>query len=248
MSLRPAVTVFTALLTLLPALALASPGAKKASSDLSAQDVVSRHLQAVGGEEKLRAAKSFQATSLKQDDEGVATATMYRARPNLVRYEHQKDGVVKVKAFDGKQAWMLEDGQAKAMPAEKSKMMGEHALFDDVLLDPAKRGVKLAVAGVEDVKGAPAYKLTLTKGQDVETRYIDQQSFLEVKRVAKGTHEGKAYEKTVHFSDPRPVDGIMINHVTEWEVDGKKGRSVVESARFNAPLDKALFQMPRGRS
>ena len=247
MSSRPAATLLTVLLAVLPALASANPSEKKAG-DLSAQALVSRHLQALGGEEKLRAAKSFQATSLKQDAEGMATVTSYRARPNLVRYEHQKDGVVKVKAFDGKQAWMLEDGQAKAMPAEKSKMMGEHALFDDVLLDPAKRGVKLSVAGVEDVKGAPAYKLTLTKGQDVETRYIDQQSFLEVKRVARGTHEGKAYEKTVHFSDPRPVDGIMVNHVTEWEVDGKKGRSVVESARFNAPVDPALFQMPRGRS
>jgi hypothetical protein len=247
MSSRPALTLLTVFFAVLPALALASPGEKKAG-DLSAQDIVSRHLQALGGEQKLRQAKSFQATSLKQDDEGVATMTQYRARPNLVRYELQKDGAIQVKAFDGKQAWMMEEGQAKAMPAEKSKMMGEHAQFDDVLLDPAKRGVKLSVSGVEQVKGAPAYKLTLTKGQDVETRYIDQKSFLEVKRVARGTHEGKPYEKTVHFSDPRPVDGIMVNHVTEWEVDGKKGRSVVESARFNAPVDPALFQLPRERS
>ena len=247
MSSRPAVRILAVLVAVLPALALASPG-KHPAGEMSAQAVVSRHLKAVGGEQKLRAAQSFQATTLKQDAEGTATMTTYRARPNLVRWEHQQAGVTKVKAFDGKQAWMMEGSEAKALPADKSKKMGEHALFDDVLLDPAKRGVKLAVAGVEDVKGAPAYKLTLTKGQDVETRYFDQQSFLEVKRVARGTHEGKAYEKTVHFSDPRPVDGIMVNHVTEWEVDGKKGRSVVESARFNAPVDPALFQMPRGRS
>ncbi|MFL5385624.1 MAG: hypothetical protein ACJ8GN_24165, partial [Longimicrobiaceae bacterium] len=215
----------------------------------TAQQLVQRHLTALGGEARLRAAKTFQSTALKQGADGEsASVSTYRARPNLVRWEFQKDGVPQVKAFDGKQAWMMEGSEAKALPAEKSKMMAEAALFDDVLLDPAKRGVKLSVAGVEDVKGAPAYKLVLTHGQDVETRYLDQKTMLEVKRVAKGMHEGKAYEKTVYFSDPRPVDGIMVNHVSEWEVDGERGRSVVESARFDAAVDPALFQLPRNRS
>jgi hypothetical protein len=179
-----------------------------------------------------------------------SAVTQYRARPNLVRYEFQKDGVQQVKAFDGKQGWLSENGAAKAMPAEKSQMMAEGAPFDDVLLDPAKRGVTVKLAGVEQVHGAPAYVLVLTRAGKPgdEKRYLDQKTMLEVKRVVRGEHEGKPFVKTAWFSEPRPVDGIMVNHVTEWEADGKKGKSTVQSVRFDEELDPTLFQMPRGRS
>jgi hypothetical protein len=103
---------------------------------------------------------------------------------------------------------------------------------------------------VEAVRGAPAYKLVVTHkgGKDVETRYLDQKTMLEVRRVSRGEHDGKPYEKAAYFSDPRPVDGIMVNHVTEWESEGKKGKTVIQSVRFDGELDPTLFQMPRGRS
>lgn len=250
MSPRTASPLLTLCLALVPLLgAHASPTNHGALPGVNT--IVSRHLEAVGGEERLRSARTCQVTAQKQDAEGLATVTQYRARPNLVRYEHEKAGVKKVKAFDGKQGWISENGTAKAMPAENSQMMADGAHFDDVLLDPAKRGVSVKLAGVEQVRGAPAYVLVLTRAGKPgdETRYLDQKTLLEVKRVSRGEHDGKAYTKTAYFSDPRPVDGIMVNHVTEWEADdGKKGKSTVQRVRFDVELDPTLFQMPRGRS
>jgi hypothetical protein len=249
MSPRSASPLLTLCLALVPLLsAHASPGNQGALPGVNT--LVARHLEAVGGEERLRSARTCQVTMQKQDAEGQATVTQYRARPNLVRYEHEKAGVRTVKAFDGKQGWLSENGAAKAMPAEKSQMMAEGAYFDDVLLEPAKRGVTVKLAGVEQVKGAPAYVLVLTRAghKGEETRYLDQKTMLEVKRVMRGEHEGKPYTKTAWFSEQRPVDGIMVNHVTEWEADGKKGKSTVQRVRFDVELDPTLFQMPRGRS
>ncbi len=238
-------------LTLVSAAALAGEGAEcsQAQGQMSAQAVVDKHLKALGGKERLKAVKTLQLTSLVKEGGTVTTSTVQRARPNLVRYESEKDGKKVVKAFDGTQGWYAEAGAApQRMDKEKSAMMGEGAAFDDALLDPKGRGVDVKLDGVEDVKGAPAYKLVLTRASGTETRFIDQQSFLEVKRTYAGTHEGKAYSKTLHLSDYRSVDGIMVNHRAEWEADGKKGEKTVQSVRYNAPVDAAAFKLAAPRS
>jgi hypothetical protein len=47
------------------------------------------------------------------------------------------------------------------------------------------------------------------------------------------SHEGKKVTKAMYFSDYRSVDGIMVNHLTEWEGEGGvKGKTVIESAKY----------------
>lgn len=235
-------TLCAAVLLAVPAVALASP---------SAEHVLKKHLEAVGGEARLREVKSVQLTYQLTEGDAVSTSTVLKARPNRVRYEGMKDGKAVVKAFDGQSAWSREgDAAPVAMPAEKAKMFGEKSAFDDVLLEHAKRGVKLSLAGQEDVDGAPAFKLVLTRSTgDTETRFIDRQSFLETKRVVRWSHEGKTGEKTVRFTDYRPVDGIQLAHTSTWESsDGKKGRTVLQRARFDVPADAQAFRMPEPRS
>jgi hypothetical protein len=237
-------------LTFAPA-ALAGEGTEcsQAQGSLSAQAVVDKHLKALGGKERLKAVKTVQLTAIAREGDTVTTSTVQRARPNLVRYEMEKDGKKVVKAFDGAQGWYAEAGAApQRIDKEKGTMMAEGAAIDDVLLDPKGRGVAVKLDGVEDVKGAPAYKLVLTRATGTETRFIDQQSFLEVKRTYAGTHEGKAYTKTLQLSDYRDVDGLMVNHRTEWEADGKKGEKTLQSVRYNAPVDAAAFKLAAPRS
>ncbi|MCI0569827.1 MAG: outer membrane lipoprotein-sorting protein [Myxococcaceae bacterium] len=240
---RPAVKLLAVCAALVPVVALSSPAKETAES------VRTLHLKARGGEAKLRGLTSVQVSLVTTEGDKVTTVTSVRTRPNRVRYDMQKDGVVSAKAFDGAQGWYAEGTAAPVkMDAQKSAKMAQGARFDDILLDPAAQGAKLALAGVEDVKGAPAWKLELTYKDGAETRFIDQKSGLEVKRVSQYTHEGKAHWKTAHFSDYRNMDGLMVNHLTEWEADTSKGTTVVKSVRYNAPVDEKLFAMPVNRS
>jgi hypothetical protein len=236
-------------LTFAPTLAAAGEGAECHQGQVTAQAVVDKHLKAVGGRERLQAVKTFQVTAVGKEGDTVITSAMQRVRPNLVRYDMTRNGVKTTKAFDGSQAWMVEGSAApQRLDKEKSAMMAEGAAFDDALLDPKARGVALKLDGVADVNGAPAFKLVLTRGSDTETRFIDQKSFLEVKRTYAGTHEGKAYNKTLAFSDFRSVDGITLSHRTQWEADGKKGEKVIQSARYDAPVDASTFKLATPRS
>jgi len=232
-----------------PAIATAGEGAECHQEKLSLQAVVDKHLKAVGGKERLKAVKSFQVTFSSREGDIVTTSTMQRARPNLVRYDMDKNGTRVSKMFDGQQGWTVEGSAApQRLDKEKSAMMAEGAAFDDALLDPKARGVALKLDGVEEVNGTPAYKVVLTRGTTTEVRFIDQTSFLEVRRTYAGTHEGKAYNKVMSFSDYRNVDGIMLSHRTQWQADGKQGEKVIQSARYDAPIEASVFKPATPRS
>ena len=244
------VTSFLALgLTFAPTIAAAGEGAECVQGKLTLQTVVDKHLKAVGGKERLKAVKTLQITTQVREGDTVTTTTMQRARPNLVRYDMDKNGTKVSKMFDGQQGWVVEGSAApQRLDKEKSTMMAEGASFDDALLDPKARGVALKLDGVEEVNGAPAFKLVLTRGTTTEVRFIDQGSFLEVRRTYAGTHEGKAYNKALTFSDYRNVDGIMLSHRAQWEADGKQGEKVIQSARYDAPIDATVFKPATPRS
>ncbi|MFP2908553.1 hypothetical protein ACLESD_26565 [Pyxidicoccus sp. 3LFB2] len=244
------VSSFLALgLTFAPAIATAGEGAECKQDKLSLQAVVDKHLAALGGKERLKAVKSVQTTAVATEGNTVTTINMVRARPNLVRYDMDKNGSKVTKVFDGKQGWLAEGSAApQRLDKEKNTMMAEGAAFDDALLDPKAQGVAVKLDGVEEVNGAPAFKLVLTRGANTEVRFIDQQSFLEVRRQYSGIHEGKAFNKTVTYSDYRSVDGIMVNHRVQWEADGKRGEKVIQSARYDAPVDASVFKPAAPRS
>lgn len=231
-------------LTFAPAIAAAGEGAECHQGQLSLQALVDKHLKAVGGKEQLKAMKTLQITALVREGDTVTTNTVRRARPNLVRYDVDKSGTRTSKMFDGQQGWLVEgSGAPQRLDAEKSAMVAEGAVFDDSLVDPKARGVTLKLDGVEQVNGAPAFKVVITHRDNTkETRFLDQQSFLEVRRTYVGTHEGKPLNKTISFSDYRSVDGIMLSHRSQWESDGKKGEKVIQSARYDAPIEASVFK------
>jgi outer membrane lipoprotein-sorting protein len=222
----------------------------EAAASESVETIVARHLEAQGGAEKLRSISTLVARSKSYENGKLtATTTVHRARPNMFRYDTEKEGKKLAKGFDGTAGWYVENGEVKDVEPAKLEMMKQKADFDDALLAYQQKGVKVELAGVAEVNGSPAYKLRLTRASgEVEQRYIDRRSMLEVKRTMTYVHDGKKGEKTITFSDYRKVDGVMSNFTVEWEADGKKGKTVYEEIRWGAPVSPEVFRKPAPRS
>ena len=217
--------------------------AAPAAASPNLETLLQKHFDAQGGLDRLKAARSVSFTTIDTVDGKTTKVSVTRARPNLMRYESNGPEGVMVKAFDGQTGWYAKAGKAELMPADKAVGMKSKAAFDDPLIDAEKRGHSVKVVAVED--RSYVIELTLASG-DTQRRYIDRTSYLETKRVASWTYEGKAHSKTVTFSDFKKTDGIVTAHAMEWEHDGKKGRSVVESVKWNGRIDVALFAPPKG--
>ena len=97
------------------------------------------------------------------------------------------------------------------MSADESKETEEMADLDGPLVDYKSKGHQVELQGKEKIEGTDAYKLKVTlKNGDVQTIYIDSDSFLEIKEVTKRTIRGTEQEIESAIGDYKAVNGIMI--------------------------------------
>ena len=223
------------------------PAAAARTADLGVEQVIERHLAARGGADKLKARRSLVIRGEYVEGAKVDRFVAYKERPNRLRKEGTHDGKAFVKLFDGARGYKTgDDGVLAELPAEHSAKMAAHAEFDDPIIGAAGRGHKLELVGLEDVKGKPAYHLQLTLASgDVEQRWLDADSFLDVRHVYRWKDkDGAEKTKDVYFSDWREVDGQKFNFASEGEMDGKRSKVTIQQIEVDTAIDPAKFTAP----
>jgi hypothetical protein len=170
-------------------------------------------------------------------------------RPVKSRLEIPFQGQTAVQVYDGTNGWKLRPflGRHEVepfTPEEKSLAAGQLPL-DGALIDPASKGIKVAVDGAETVEGQNAYRLKLTlKNGETRHLWVDAKSFLELKvDAAPRKINGKLRSVTTYFRDYKAEDGLMIAHRLETVVQGISGSEniYIERVLFNPPLSDARF-------
>ena len=145
----------------------------------TADEIIDKHLQAIGGKDKLKAVQSERITGKMVMGQGMeAPFTMELSRPNKMRMEFTLQGMTGVQAFDGKTAWAVMPFMGKtepeAMPSEETKKMEEQADMDGLLLDYKQHGRTVEYAG--HVRKSSQLKVTegdLLEGEEVARIQLD---------------------------------------------------------------------------
>jgi hypothetical protein len=226
------------------AIAEKSEGGATKTETLSLDAVVTKHIAALGGEKLLRGGTTFTFTVTGEKMGKKFSKTVTQARPNKMRVDVTSDEGPMSKGFDGKVAWIKKgNDKAVAMNAEETKSMEAHAIFEEPLLDYAKKGTKVKLAGKTDA----AYDLEVTyKNGDVEHHFIDAKSFYLVKKTfTSKDKDGKKVEMSVGFGDYKMVQGRAVNHSVSWDDNGKTSTSVVSKVAFDIKVDAKTFAMPK---
>jgi hypothetical protein len=170
------------------------------------------------------------------------------------RMEVSVQGMTQITAYDGKAGWKIDPFQgygggktAEAMTADELKGAEVQADLDGPLVDYAAKGHKIEYLGKETVEGAPAHKLKVTlKNGDVQTYYLDADSYLEVKETSKRKIRDQEVEAETFFSDFREVAGVMYPFAIEQGVPGvpQRAKILVDKVEPNVALDPARLKMP----
>jgi len=222
---------------------------------LSAQNVdeiIAKYVQARGGADKLKSVQSIKTTATMTMGPGMELpGTVIQKRPKFARLEFTAQGLTAVQAFDSKDAWqiMLFMGKKdpELMAADEAKETEEMADVDGPLVDYKSKGHQLELQGKEKVEGTDAYKLKLTlKNGDVQTIYLDADSFLEIKEVTKRTVRGTDQEIEAAIGDYKEVKGMMFPFAIENTVKGsdQKQKITITNIELNVPVDDSIFKMP----
>ena len=217
-------------------------------------EIIAKNIQAHGGMEKLKSVKTMRMTGKMMMGPGMeAPFSLSSKRPKMTRVEFTFQGMTGIQAYDGKDGWMVMPFMGKkdpeAMPEDQVKLMDDQADMDGPLVDWKEKGNKVELLGKEQVEGAEAWKIKVTKKDTtVVTMYLDAESFLEIKTEGKRKMRGTEFEGETLFGDYKEVDGIMVAHSMESGPKGSPQRQkmVFEKIEMNPPLADSLFAMPAG--
>jgi outer membrane lipoprotein-sorting protein len=218
----------------------------------TADEIIDKHLQAMGGKEKLKAVQSQRISGKMVMGQGMeAPFTMEILRPNKMRMEFTIQGMTGVQAFDGTAGWSVMPFMGKtepeAMPEDEAKIMQEEADIDGLLLDYKDKGRQVEYAGKEELEGTPVHKLKVTqKAGDVVYVYIDAEQFLQLKQSGKRKVRGQEIESETTFGDFKTVEGLVFPHSIEQKAAGMPGGMVmtISKIEINPGLEDSRFAMP----
>lgn len=227
------------ILVVLGLLAAAGPAAAQ-----SVDDIVTKHLNAIGGLAKLKSVSAIRQTSEMTRDGQTMTMVVAAKRPNLARQEMTIQGQTIVQIFDGTTAWMINPFTGSkdpiALTGPEAELTRDQATFDSPLVDYKERGTTVELVGTEDAGKTKVHHLKLTsKSGRIQEIYIDVTTGLQT-RVVTHTHQGPVDQT---FSDFKEVDGIKMPFTIRTQVGAIGTIDIkVVKAEINPTLDEALFK------
>jgi outer membrane lipoprotein-sorting protein len=236
-----------ALVLMVPGVTLAGQATPQQSQP-TVEEIVAKHLEAMGGLERLKDIQTMKKVAKITMQGRETTTTMYFKRPNLSRQEVMIDGKQVINAFDGTTPWIINPhagfNRPVAVSGAQAASIREDSSFDGPLVDYKSRGTIIDYVGKEPVEGGEAHHLRVTSAsRQVRHLYLDAGTYLEVKLAA----EVERTKLEQLSSDYRDVDGVKVAHHLKTVVNGAvQAEMHLESVEFNLPIETALFRMPKG--
>lgn len=240
--------------------ALAAPAARAAEAKrpagLSAAQIADRNVKARGGLQAWRAVRTLKMSG-ELDAGGKTDAklpfALFLKRPHKSRVEITFAGKNAVQVYDGAQGWKLRPflnrDDVEPFKPDELQEAASSAELDGPLVDYAKKGTRIELAGTEKVEGRKTYKLKLTSRSGQQRfLWVDARTFLEAKISGDPRKlDGRPHQVAIYSRDYRTVDGLKIPFVQETVVDGVKQshKMVLKAVAVNPPLQDALFAKPR---
>lgn len=219
------------------------------------QEIVERHIAAIGGRATLESIESLQLMGeLYMPAAGMTlplTLTQKRPAKMHVRVDVAAMGAEVLNGYDGETAWQVNplQGGTQKLSGEQARNLKEQADIDGLLVDYEAKGYSVAYVGEEEVKGTNTQKLQVMRPDSSEVFvYLDAATALQFKVESEGTNPmtGAKAKSETYMSDYRDVDGMMVPFSLEVHFDGQLFQTVTLSdVKTNVEVDDAIFMYPK---
>lgn len=230
------------------------------ASAQTVDELVSRHVEARGGYDKLKAIQTLKMTRTVATPFTSVELVIYKKRPDLIRWEQTAKGQTAAvpRAINASGAWDTVQGQVtmrpEALAVEGREIDGD---FDGLLVDWKAKGHTVTYAGKAKVGTSEAHKLKVTtKSGAVREVYLDAGTFLEsqiagrvrLSAIDPKTKEHRYNDTVLVFSDYREVNGVKFPFAIDEERTGggitQSFATYTSRIEVNVPMDDALFAPP----
>lgn len=216
----------------------------------SADDIIAKHIEAIGGKEKLTAITSVKMENTMQVMGNEAPSTTIILNGKGFRNESEFNGQKMVQVVTDKGGWVINPmtggSAAQPMPAEQFKA-GAQQIYVVPFLNYSTRGYKAELVGQEKVGAVNAYKIKLSdKNNSAATYYFDPSTYYIIESVKSAEMMGQQVDVTTTFSDFRKTDyGWVVPQAMDINMGGQFSLSAkVKNVEVNKEVDPKVFDMP----
>lgn len=218
-----------------------------AAPALTADEVVNKHLAAIGGKEAISKVKSMSMEMSVQVMGNDAPGNIVVVDGVGYKNEMEFNGTKIVQCYTDKGGWSVNPmtgSDPSPMDDDAYKAGKEQIYVGGPLYDYAAKGSKLELVS----KDAGAYKIKLTTKDNVEMVFvIDPTTFYIKSLTAKTKMQGQEMDATRTFSDFRKTDaGFVVPYAIGLDLGGQFSLNIaVKKVELNKSVDPAIFEMPK---
>jgi hypothetical protein len=214
----------------------------------TADEVINKYVDAIGGKNKLTQIKSlyFESSVQVMGNESPSTLTIINGKGFKMQSEFNGQKIVQ--CYTDKGGWLINPmtgaADAQPMPEEVYKAGKGQIDVGGPLFNYAAKGNKVELQGKEN----GAYKIKLTSKDSIETTYyIDSATYYITKSIDKGTMMGQEVEVTRTNSNYQKTDyGYVYPGTVEISYGGQfTVTSTAKKAEVNKEIDPKIFDMPK---
>lgn len=221
----------------------------------TADDIINKHIEAIGGREKINSLKTYRITGRQENGEVKNPFIVIIKKPLCVRMEMTIQNMTMIQACNEEMGWMLDPFEGKKDPEKLTEedvkgLRDATEIIEPAFINYKEKGNTVELIGKEDMEGTEVYKLKVSKKNgDVDYFFMDASSYLVLKQRMKRTYEGKEDISDQIFGEFKKVDGVMFPFFMENKGvdDGEEWseKSVLEKIELNIAVDDSIFKMPK---
>jgi hypothetical protein len=224
--------------------AIASSTIALSSIAQTADEIITKHVEALGGKEKLASLNSYRMTgsmSTQGVDVGMVITKLHMKG---VRADIDVNGTSNYQVANAEKGSVFMPimgmNDPQPMDADQLKSMMHQADIQGSLFNYKDKGSTVSYDGKVVTDGSETYKLTLTlKDGDKSTYYIDTKTNLINKVAGKRKVNGEEIDLETTYADYKKNDqGFMF----PYSFTTMQGTTVFSKIETNIPVDESVFK------
>jgi outer membrane lipoprotein-sorting protein len=214
-------------------------------AEMTLDQIMTNHLQALGGWDKISAVKTVVVKSKVKTGGMEGEVISWTKYPNKMKQQTDFSVFKQTIVYDGKTAWIKDqNGKVRELVGQERINLQKGLFFDNFSYLLKDKGGKLNYLGEKEIEGKKYYIVEATPDiGDPRTLYINPMTFL----IDRYEEKYDMIPITVFCDDYRRIEGVQVPfHMLQST--GKKEYDTdiyITEASVNLPLYDELFSQPR---
>lgn len=214
------------------------------------EEVVTRYVQAVGGQSALQKVTSRIAKGSRVGADGVLVPEdVYQKAPNKLLVVTAYPDVAFSTGFNGTAGWGASSkGEIRELPAAMlAQVKGEAEFYKELKLNDTYRKLTVtgkSTIGEEEVYVVEALPRETSSDLHPEKLYFSMRTGLLIRRYVEAELVLGMFPLQTDYEDYREVDGTRQPFLIRWSMPGRSwGRKITE-IKHNVPIEDSRFNPP----